>query len=62
MNGTVVGILSGAILAFAALQFGIGGFLLVALLMLVGAFVGRVVSGEVDLRAIADAVRGRRAS
>ncbi len=62
MNSTTTGILSGAILAFAILQFGFWGFLLVLVLMAVGALVARVVTGQVDLRGIADAFRGRRTS
>ncbi|MEV8136161.1 DUF2273 domain-containing protein [Microbacterium chocolatum] len=50
MNATVVGALIGAVLAFAALEFGFWGFLLVALFMGVGALIGRFASGKVDVR------------
>ncbi|KRF09166.1 hypothetical protein ASH00_05860 [Arthrobacter sp. Soil782] len=62
MNLTVVGILVGTILAFAALIFHFWGFLLVALFMTIGAFVGRVADGKLDLRSVRDALAGRRSS
>ncbi len=62
MSATVTGALAGAVLAFAALLFGFWGFLLVALLMGIGALTGRVVSGQLDLRALAGAFTGRRTS
>ncbi len=62
MNATVTGALMGAVLAAAALLFGFWGLLLVALFMGVGAVVGRVLSGELDLRALAGVFSGRRVS
>ncbi|MGO2660709.1 DUF2273 domain-containing protein [Mycetocola reblochoni] len=62
MTGTVTGLAAGAALAFAALAFGFWGFLLVAVFMLIGAVVGRVADGRIDLRGVADALRGRRSS
>lgn len=62
MKSTLIGALLGAILAWAALAHGLGGFLLMALFMTIGALVGRVVGGRVDLRAIRDALTGRRSS
>ena len=62
MNATLTGALVGAVLAFAALIFGFWGFLLVVLLMVVGALTGRVMSGQLDLRALASAFTGRRTS
>jgi len=62
MSATSNGALAGALLAFAALAFGFWGFLLVALLMGIGALAGRVVSGRLDLRAVAGAFTGRRRS
>ncbi len=62
MSTTVTGALIGGVLAFAALIFGFWGFLLVALLMGIGALVGRVVSGQLDPRALAGVFTGRRAS
>ena len=62
MSTTLTGAAIGAVLGFAALLFGFWGFLLVAVLMGVGAIVGRVVSGSLDLRALAGVVTGRRTS
>ncbi|MGW9113489.1 DUF2273 domain-containing protein [Microbacterium sp. NPDC055683] len=62
MSATATGALIGALLAFAALAFGFWGFLLVAVLAGVGAVVGRVVSGQLDLRALAGVFTGRRTS
>jgi len=62
MSATVTGIVCGAILAFAILLFGFWGFLLVLVLMAVGGLVGRLASGQIDLRGLADAFRGRRTS
>ncbi len=62
MSTTLTGALIGAVLAFAALIFGFWGFLLVALLMGIGALAGRVVSGQLDLGALAGVFTGRRSS
>ena len=62
MSTTLTGALVGAVLAFAALTFGFWEFLLVALLMGIGALAGRVVSGQLDLRALAGVFTGRRSS
>ncbi|MGO3886707.1 MAG: DUF2273 domain-containing protein [Mycetocola sp.] len=62
MSNTVVGLAAGAALAFAALAFGFWGFLLVAVFMAIGAGIGRVADGRLDLRSVADALRGRRSS
>ncbi len=62
MTATVTGALVGAILAAAALVFGFWGFLLVALFMAIGAVVGRIASGQLDVRAVTDAFTGRRTS
>lgn len=62
MTATTSGALMGAVLAIAALVFGFWGFLLVAAFMGIGAGVGRVVSGKLDVRALADVFTGRRTS
>jgi uncharacterized membrane protein len=62
MSATVSGALVGAVLAVSALLFGFWGFLLVALFMGIGALAGRVVSGSLDLRALANVFSGRRTS
>lgn len=62
MTPTTAGALIGALLALAALLFGFWGFLLMALFAGIGALVGRVASGKIDLRGLADAFTGRRTS
>ncbi|WP_144796811.1 DUF2273 domain-containing protein [Microbacterium paludicola] len=62
MSTTLTGAAVGGVLAFAALAFGFWGFVLVALLMALGALVGRVVTGQLDLRALAGVFTGRRTS
>lgn len=62
MSATMKGALIGAILAVTALVFGFWGFLLVGLSMTIGALIGRVASGQLDLRAVTDAFTGRRTS
>lgn len=62
MSPTIAGALIGALLALAALLFGFWGFLLVALFMGIGALVGRVASGKLDARGLANAFSGRRTS
>lgn len=62
MSPTTTGALIGALLALAALLFGFWGFVLTALFAGIGALIGRVVSGKIDVRGIADAFTGRRTS
>lgn len=62
MSPTITGALLGAILAVSIILFGFWGFLLVALFMGVGALLGRVASGKLDVRGLANAFSGRRTS
>lgn len=62
MSTTVAGAALGAVLAVSALLFGFWGFLLVAVFMAVGALIGRIASGKLDVRGVADAFTGRRTS
>ncbi|MBG6191175.1 putative membrane protein [Arthrobacter sp. CAN_A212] len=62
MTPTAVGIAIGAILAFTALIFGFWGFLLMTLFLAVGALLGRVAEGKLDLGSVRDALTGRRSS
>ncbi|MGN6325561.1 hypothetical protein [Pseudolysinimonas sp.] len=61
MTGIALGAGAGAVLAFAALAFGFWGFLLMALFVAVGGVVGAAVTGRLDIRAMLEAGRGRRA-
>jgi len=62
MNGTVIGAAAGIVLAIVALVFGFWGFLLAVVLGLIGGVVGAIVTGRLDVRAVADAARGRRSA
>jgi uncharacterized membrane protein len=62
VSATVTGTAAGALLALTWIVLGFGAFALVAVAMLIGATVGRVADGRLDVRALADAVRGRRSS
>ena len=62
MNPTVTGAMIGAILAVSMILFGFWGFLLVALFIGIGALLGRIMSGKLDVRGLANAFSGRRTS
>ena len=62
MTPSRTGLVLGAVLALAAVAFGFWAMILVALFMAIGYAVGRVIEGELDLRSLADALRGRRSS
>lgn len=59
---TTVGIFVGATLAIVWFTLGFWAFLLVAIAMVVGAIVGRIIDGKLDMRSLVDAVRGKRSS
>jgi len=59
---STTGIVVGAILALTAIAFGFWAMVLVAVFIVVGFGIGRVVEGKLDLRGVADALRGRRTS
>lgn len=62
MTASQQGMLIGAVLALTGLAFGFWGLVLVAVAIAIGWAVGRFSSGELDLRGVADALRGRRSS
>ncbi len=62
MSRTAVGAGAGAVLALSWVGLGFWAFVLVAVAMLIGAGVARVLEGKLDLRAVADVFRGRRSS
>jgi uncharacterized membrane protein len=62
MTTTIAGAVIGAILAVSIILFGFWGFLLVAVFMAVGAILGRIASGQLDVRGLANAFTGRRTS
>ncbi len=59
MNGALTGGIIGGVLAIVGLMFGFWGFLLVVVLGAIGAVIGAIASGRLDIRAVADAARGR---
>ena len=62
MNTTVVGMAVGAVLAVVALTLGFWTFVVVAVAIALGGLIGRIVSGDVDVRRLLDVLRGRRSS
>jgi len=62
VSATTVGAAAGAVLTLTWIAVGFWAFALVAIAMLVGAAFGRVAEGRLDVRALADAFRGRRSS
>jgi uncharacterized membrane protein len=62
VTATRTGILVGAVLALTWVIVGFWAFFFVAIAMAIGAAVGRVVSGELDVSRVVDAFRGKRTS
>lgn len=62
MNLSVVCAAFGAFLAFMGFAFGFWGFVISAIFIAVGAFVGRAAGGKLDWRGVVDALTGRRSS
>ena len=62
MTSTKTGILIGAVLAISWLWFGFWAFVFVAVAMAIGALVGRIMDGKLDVSNLVDAFRGKRSS
>lgn len=62
MNATVLGAVAGGALAIVWIVLGFWAFVLVVVAALIGAVVARILEGRLDVRALADAFRGRRSS
>jgi len=62
VNTTVVGMAVGAVLAVVALTLGFWAFVVVAVAIALGGLIGRIASGDVDVRRLLDVLRGRRSS
>ena len=62
MNLSVVCAAFGAFLAFMSFTFGFWGFVVSAIFIAIGAFIGRASSGKLDWRGVLDALTGRRSS
>ncbi|SMH30459.1 Small integral membrane protein [Rathayibacter oskolensis] len=61
-RSTVLGVVIGAILAFAALLFGFWGFVLTAVFMALGVLIVRMLDGSLDVQSLVDVFRGRTTS
>jgi uncharacterized membrane protein len=59
---TAKGMLIGAVLALSAVVFGFWAMILVAVAIVIGWGVGRIVEGKLDVKGLTDALRGRRSS
>jgi uncharacterized membrane protein len=59
---TTKGMLIGAVLALTAVAFGFWAMILVAVAIVIGWGIGRVVEGKLDVKSLSDALRGRRSS
>jgi uncharacterized membrane protein len=62
VSTTITGVAIGAVLGIVAVAFGFWAFILVAVFMAIGALVGRVLSGKLDVASLVDVIRGRRSS
>lgn len=62
MTASQQGMLIGAVLALTGVAFGFWALVLVAVAIAIGWAVGRFADGELDVRGVTDALRGRRSS
>ena len=62
MTGTKFGVIVAALLAIVWIWWGFWACVLVALAMAVGAVIGRIVDGRIDVASLVDVVRGKRSS
>ncbi len=62
ISSTKMGILVGALLALTWYGLGFWVFFFVAMAMLVGAVVGRIIDGKLDIRSLVDVFRGKGTS
>jgi uncharacterized membrane protein len=61
-SATRTGIAVGAVLALTAIIFGFWAFVFVAVAMAIGAVIGRIVDGKLDVGGLVDVFRGKRSS
>lgn len=62
MTAAKTGILIGAVLALTWVLVGFWAFFFVLVAMAIGAAIGRMVDGKLDLSSLVDAFRGKRSS
>ncbi|NYD68717.1 DUF2273 domain-containing protein [Agromyces atrinae] len=61
-SATRTGILVGAVLALTWIVLGFWAFFFVAFAIAVGALIGRIIDGKLDLTGLVNAFRGKRSS
>ena len=61
-SATRTGILIGAVLALTWIVLGFWAFFFVAIAMAIGALIGRIIEGKLDVTGLVDAFRGKRSS
>ncbi|PJJ63808.1 DUF2273 domain-containing protein [Compostimonas suwonensis] len=61
-SATRTGILIGAVLALTWIVIGFWAFFFVAIAMIVGAVIGRIIDGKLNVAGLVDAFRGKRSS
>lgn len=62
MTATKTGILIGAVLALTWVAFNFWAFLFVAVAMAIGAAIGRIAEGKLDVSSLVSAFQGKRSS
>ncbi len=62
MSSAKAGTLISAVLALVWFTLGFWAFFFIGIAMIIGALIGRIVDGKLDLRSLIDAVRGKRTS
>lgn len=61
-SATRTGIIIGAVLALTWIVLGFWAFFFVAIAMAIGALIGRIIEGKLDVTSLVDAFRGKRSS
>lgn len=62
MTPTVTGMAVAATLVLTWIGFGFGAFVLVLVFMAIGALIGRIIEGKLDIGSLLDLFRGRGSS
>ncbi|MBF4591666.1 hypothetical protein [Curtobacterium sp. VKM Ac-1395] len=62
MTPTTIGMAVAATLVLTWIAFGFGAFLLVLVVMVIGALIGRIIEGKLDAKGLLDMVRGKGSS